>query len=159
MLLALMLAVAPAYGLCAPARADDGALSPERQREILRDALSAFDDAVATARDNPARAEQLYRQAAAAFERLVADGVRSAALEYNLGNTRFRLGDLGRAVLHYRRAQRLDPGDAKLAENLRENERKRGAGKGGKKAAKKARSQKETGRSPGKGKTGKGSKK
>jgi len=48
---------------------------------------------------------------------------------------------------------------AKLAENLRENEKKRGAGKGGKTAAKKARSRKKTGRSPGKGKTGKGSKK
>ncbi|HUU96220.1 MAG TPA: hypothetical protein VM487_10805 [Phycisphaerae bacterium] len=119
MLVALVLLTVPPPDRSSQAYAGDNPLSPERRREILRDALNAFDNAVATARDNPTQAEQLYRQAAAAFERLVTDGLRSPALEYNLGNTRFRLGDLGRAVLHYRRAQRLDPGYAKLAGNLK----------------------------------------
>ncbi len=118
-LVALVLLTVPPSERSSQAYAGDKPLSPERRREILRDALNAFDNAVATARDNPTRAQQLYRQAAAAFERMAADGVRSPALEYNLGNTRFRLGDLGRAVLHYRRAQRLDPGNAQLAENLK----------------------------------------
>ena len=118
-LVALVLLTVPPPDRSSQAYAGDNPLSPERRREILRDALNAFDNAVATARDNPTQAEQLYRQAAAAFERLVTDGLRSPALEYNLGNTRFRLGDLGRAVLHYRRAQRLDPGYAKLAGNLK----------------------------------------
>ncbi len=115
----LILLAIPPSSASSQAYAGDNPLSPERRREVLRDALNAFDNAVATARDNPTRAEQLYRQAAVAFERLVTDGVRNPALEYNLGNTRFRLGDLGRAILHYRRAQRLDPRNAKLAENLK----------------------------------------
>jgi tetratricopeptide (TPR) repeat protein len=96
----------------------DQGLAPERQREILRQALNAFDQAVAVAREDPGRARELYRQSAAAFETLSAHGIRNAALHYNLGNAYFRLGKLGRAILNYRRAQRLDPTDANLAMNL-----------------------------------------
>lgn len=94
------------------------AMSPQRQREVLRQALSAFDEAVATGRTDPARARELYQQAAAGFHALADAGVRNPALEYNLGNTYVRLGELGPALLHYRRAQRLAPRDAKLAANL-----------------------------------------
>lgn len=94
-------------------------LTPARQQEILRAALSAYDDATAAARAEPARAVELYRRAAAGLTALADAGVCNAALEYNLGNVHFRLGDLGRAVLHYRRAQRLDPGSERVAANLR----------------------------------------
>jgi tetratricopeptide (TPR) repeat protein len=94
-------------------------LSPARQREILRAALSAFDQAVEVARENPARAVQLYHQAEADFLALREAGVHNASLEYNLGNVYFRLGDLGRAILHYRRAAALKPGDERLVANLR----------------------------------------
>jgi len=93
--------------------------SPARQHEVLRDALDAYDQAVGSARQDPQRAAQLYRQAAAGFSALVDAGVRNAALEYNLGNVHFRLGELGRAIVHYRRAQRLAPSDERLAANLR----------------------------------------
>ncbi len=93
-------------------------LPPERQRELLREALNAFDEAVGIVRENPAQAEALYRKSAAAFETLAEHGVRNTALEYNLGNTYFRLGELGRAILHYRRAKQLDPTDAALTANL-----------------------------------------
>ena len=111
--LALVLAAA------LPAARGDEPLTPARQHEIVRDALNAYDQAVGVAREDPARAAQLYRQAAGGFEALAEGGVRNAALEYNLGNTFFRLGDLGRAVLHYRRAERLATGDARIAANLR----------------------------------------
>ena len=94
-------------------------LSPARQREILRAALGAFDRAVEVARENPTQAVQLYRQAETDFLALREAGVRNAALEYNLGNVYFRLGDLGRAILHYRRAAALNPGDERLTANLR----------------------------------------
>lgn len=100
-----------------PAQAADP-LAPERLRELLREGLNSFDQAVEIVREDPARAETLYRQSAAAFETLADHGVRNAALEYNLGNTYFRLGELGRAILHYRRAQQLDPTDAALNTNL-----------------------------------------
>jgi tetratricopeptide (TPR) repeat protein len=94
-------------------------LSPARQREILRDALSAFDRAVDVARDDPAQAVQLYRQAEADFLTLGDAGLRNACLEYDLGNVYFRLGDLGHAILHYRRAAALAPSDERLTANLR----------------------------------------
>jgi len=93
-------------------------LAADRQGQILRDALAAFDQGLAVARDDPERAQALYREAAAGFQTLIAAGLRNAALEYNLGNTHFRLGELGHAILHYRRAQRLAPRDDKLAANL-----------------------------------------
>ena len=94
-------------------------LSPQRQKEILQDALGNYDRAVSAARTDPAQSGQLYRQSAAGFTALLDAGVQSPALEYNLGNLYFRLGDLGQAILHYRRAQRLDPADERLAANLR----------------------------------------
>lgn len=94
-------------------------LSQQRQREILRSALTAYDQAVAVARENPDEARQLYRQAAGGLLALRDAGGDNAAVEYNLGNIYFRLGELGRAVLHYRRAERLAPGDPRLRANLR----------------------------------------
>lgn len=115
LLVTVALLTAPA--LVPPARADS--LPRARQRDILREALNAYDEAIGVVRSDPARAAQLYRQAAAGFHALRDAGLRSAALEYNLGNVHFRVGQLGRAVLHYRRAQRLAPGDERLAANLR----------------------------------------
>ncbi|MFH1747445.1 MAG: hypothetical protein ABIG44_10425 [Planctomycetota bacterium] len=96
----------------------DAKLSTARQHQILRDALNAYDEAVACTLDDAERAEELFRSAAAGFEALIASGRHNAALEYNLGNTQFRLGRLGRAIVHYRRAARLDPGNTKLQTNL-----------------------------------------
>lgn len=93
-------------------------MSPERQREIVRDALTAFDQAVEVARENPARAAELYRSAAAAWESLLQQGVSNPAIEYNLGNCQVRLGRLGEAILHFRRGLRMNPRDVKLAANL-----------------------------------------
>jgi tetratricopeptide (TPR) repeat protein len=42
----------------------------------------------------------------------------SAALEYNLGNTHYRLGHIPEAIAHYRRAQWLRPDDPDVQANL-----------------------------------------
>ena len=47
-------------------------------------------------------------------------GISNGPLEYNLGNCFLQSGDLGQAILHYRRAERLMPRDALLIDNLRE---------------------------------------
>lgn len=59
-----------------------------------------------------------YEQAAQQYEAIVADGVESAALYYNLGDAYFRMGELGRSVLNFERARRLNPGDKDIRENL-----------------------------------------
>ena len=59
-----------------------------------------------------------YSEAAEAYERLIVQGLRSGDLFYNLGNAYFKSGDLGRAILNYRRADRLDPRDQDIQANL-----------------------------------------
>ena len=50
---------------------------------------------------------------------LIADsGFESGQLHYNIGNTYFKLGELGRAILYYERARRLLPGDDDVRANL-----------------------------------------
>jgi len=71
-----------------------------------------------------AGANQLYEAgefagAIARYEKLVDAGVREGRLFYNLGGAYIKLGDLGRAVLNFRRAQRLLPRDGDVAANLR----------------------------------------
>lgn len=95
-----------------------GPLSPERRSEILQAALRDFDSAAESSRRDAAEAERLYRAAAAGFGALADSGIRSATLQYNLGNTFFRLGDRGRAILHYRRGLAIEPGHAALRANL-----------------------------------------
>lgn len=66
-----------------------------------------------------ARYEQRdYTEAVARYETILDEGVESAQLYYNLGNAYFKAGDVGRAVLNYLRAQRLDPADEDIRHNL-----------------------------------------
>lgn len=69
-----------------------------------------------------------YGTARDAWERVAQLGYGSAELYYNLGNTYYRLGhegdtpfsrgELGRAVLNYRRALRIDPSNEDIRYNL-----------------------------------------
>ena len=52
------------------------------------------------------------------YEQLVGLGVRNSTVFYNLGNAYFKNGDLGRAILNYRRAAQLSPRDADIRANL-----------------------------------------
>lgn len=59
-----------------------------------------------------------FTEAAQSYQQVVDQGVVDSALYYNLGNAYFKQRDLGRAILNYRRAQRLAPRDADIAANL-----------------------------------------
>ena len=74
------------------------------------------DRAFAAARD--AYERQQFEEAAAHYESILSNGFASAELHFNLGNTRYRLGDTGRAVAEYRRALYLRPRDPDLRANL-----------------------------------------
>ena len=70
-----------------------------------------------------AEANRLYEagqfaEAAALGQALVDGGVEDGTVYYNLGNAYFKAGDLGRAILNYRRAQRLLPRDPDVVANL-----------------------------------------
>ncbi len=52
------------------------------------------------------------------YAQILDAGLESGELYYNLGNTYFKLGELGPAILYYERARRLMPGDGDLLANL-----------------------------------------
>ena len=67
-----------------------------------------------------AEAEQEFRAALLRYEGAAeALGRSNGFLLYNIGNTYLRLGDVGRAILHYREAQRFIPADPNLRQSLR----------------------------------------
>lgn len=96
------------------------ALTAEESLETFSAANDAFQQGNELLSDDPSAAYDLYSRAALRFERLLQDGeVRNGKLHYNLGNAYFRMGDVGQAILHYRRAELYRPGDQNLRQNLR----------------------------------------
>lgn len=59
-----------------------------------------------------------YAEAVSAYEKLAQQKQVSAALYFNLGNALFKSGQIGRAILNYRLAERLNPRDPDIKANL-----------------------------------------
>ncbi len=67
---------------------------------------------------NQAYADQDFKKAVALYDSVMATGVESAELYYNLGNAWFRLDEIASAVLYYERALQLDPSANRIRHNL-----------------------------------------
>lgn len=67
---------------------------------------------------NAAYSNGSYRQAVELYDALLARGVHSGKLYYNLGNSWFKQGRMGKAILNYNRALLLDPTDEDTQYNL-----------------------------------------
>ncbi|MDR9375175.1 MAG: tetratricopeptide repeat protein [Schleiferiaceae bacterium] len=68
---------------------------------------------------NEAYRQNEFQQARAAYRAILdSTALESAALHYNLGNAYYQTGQLGRAILHYRRSLALQPGREAVAHNL-----------------------------------------
>lgn len=102
----------------APLSGDAQLVDPGSLRKAFDQALNDFDEGQKILSTQPDRARQLFRSAAQKFSSIASGGVVNGRLEFNLGNCYLQAGDLGHAVLHYRRAQRLIPGDPLLTDNL-----------------------------------------
>ena len=59
-----------------------------------------------------------YRKALESYSGIAAMGYESGPLYFNMGNCYYKLGETGQAILHYKRAARLIPGDEDLEVNL-----------------------------------------
>jgi hypothetical protein len=70
-------------------------------------------------RGNRAYDDERFDEAAESYRTLLEYQIEDPRVEYNLGNTEFRRGNLGQAILHYERAKRLDPTDPDILDNLR----------------------------------------
>ena len=69
-------------------------------------------------RANRAYDEGRFAEAAELYRTVLRYQVEDPRVDYNLGNAEFRLGNLGRAILHYERARRLAPSDPDVRANL-----------------------------------------
>lgn len=102
-----------ALGCLLGALAGAAVVAPARAAESTNTWTAAFDAA------NRLYEQARYREAAAAYEALLAQGIASPALYFNLGNAWFKAGEAGRAILNYRLAERLAPRDPDIRANLR----------------------------------------
>ena len=101
------------------AEASNGRPSETELTDHLNLAEEAFRRGVSLDQSDPAAARDQYERALLHYEVLVRDGgIRSGRLYYNIANTYFRLGDLGRAILNYKRAALYIPQDENLEQNL-----------------------------------------
>jgi hypothetical protein len=91
--------------------------SPKEQvYSLFNQANQYFRQANST--DNPEQAKKFYEQAILSFERIIDEGgIRNAKLYYNLANAYFLRGQIGKAILNYRRAAKLG-NDSDIQKNL-----------------------------------------
>lgn len=59
-----------------------------------------------------------FEQAAATYEKILAQGYRTAEVYYNLGDCYYKLKNNGRAILNFERAHKLAPEDEDIEHNL-----------------------------------------
>ena len=91
---------------------------PSPVSDQLTQALDEFDAAQQIQSEQPDRAKRLFFSAAQRFTGVAQTGIANGPLEYNIGNAYLQAGDVGRAILHYRRAERFNPNDPLLKDNL-----------------------------------------
>lgn len=82
------------------------------------DSAAVLSDEALWDKANTAYINNDFGAAAATYGLLLERGMSSAKLYYNLGNACFKEGNTGKAILFYRRALRLAPGNADIRHNL-----------------------------------------
>lgn len=111
----LTLAFALVFATGPVARAD---LSQEQAYSLFSQANEAFRQANA-ATDDPDQAKKLYEKAILSYEKVITEGsIENARLYYNLANACLLKDDIGKAILNYRRAEKIDGSDANIRKNL-----------------------------------------
>jgi tetratricopeptide (TPR) repeat protein len=115
----IALSLAPVLPAVAQVEVRPGSATRSRLVLQLSDALESFDRGSALLHSAPDEALTAFREAGNGFQAVVDAGIENGQLYYNLGNTHLRLGEIGRAIADYRRAQRLTPNDERLKANLR----------------------------------------
>ena len=68
---------------------------------------------------NRAYAEGDYQHALDLYSMILENGIESGEVFFNLGNTYYKMNDIGRAILYYEKAKKYIDGDPALEQNLR----------------------------------------
>ncbi|SPD74205.1 hypothetical protein PITCH_A2150002 [uncultured Desulfobacterium sp.] len=94
--------------------------------DLYSQAKELFRQANEVAGSDPDKAQGLYAKVAMRYERIIKEGgVSNGRLYYNLGNVYFRMKDIGRSIVNYRRAEQFIPNDPNLKQNLQYARKKR----------------------------------
>jgi len=96
-----------------------GKLTSAQLYDLAGQANTFFHQANAQVQDDPAQAKELYEQAILRYRKIIDEGqIANGYLYYNIANAYLLKGDVGRAILHYRRAEKLGMVGQELAKNL-----------------------------------------
>jgi len=110
----MMLAIAILTFLASGTSADDA-----EAVALFESANELFDEATDLLDDDPSEARELFAQAALTYQACIeATGVESYRLHVNAGNAHLLAGDVGRAIVSYRRAERIRPDDERVRAGL-----------------------------------------
>ncbi|MHC4557427.1 MAG: tetratricopeptide repeat protein [Planctomycetota bacterium] len=102
------------FTLAVPVRAE---LSNDQAYSIFNQANEAFRHANSVAGEE--KADKLYEKAILSYEKIINEGrIKNAKLYYNLGNAYLLKENIGKAILNYRRAEKLDSSDTNIQKNL-----------------------------------------
>ena len=92
-------------------------LPKEQLCSLYNQANRDFSQANST--DDTEQAKKLYKKAILGFERIINEGqIKNAKLYYNLANAYLLNDQIGKAILNYRRAEKLDGSDENIKKNL-----------------------------------------
>jgi len=107
----LFLAIAPAPACAHP--------EGESIDAIVTSADGAFEQAAALRDENPSESSKLLVEAIDGWQGAMASGgFENGRLHYNIANAHLLRDEVGLAILHYRRAEELMPGDRNIVSNL-----------------------------------------
>jgi hypothetical protein len=96
----------------------NASLAPDQQRLVLEEALALYEEGIGLRTRNAALARSKFLESADRFDLLLNTGVENGQLYFNLANAQLQAGEIGSAVLNYRRAQQYLPGDPRIESNL-----------------------------------------
>jgi len=106
-ILLLMIAVDAGAGMTG----EDVLVEYNRANEYFRRANESSQD--------PQNAQKLYEKAILSYEKAISEGgIENPKLYYNLANSYLLSNNIAKAILNYRRAEKLDPSDANIQKNL-----------------------------------------
>ena len=94
------------------------AVSDEVNLALSVSAQNKYDEAIALLGSDPTKARTLFAESAQEFQKVVESGISNGDLYFNLGNALVQCDDIGSAIGAYLQAERLLPGDSRIATNL-----------------------------------------
>ena len=94
-------------------------LTDQELNAALDEAGELFHQANSLSQADPDKAKELYQQSILRYRKVIEQGnVKNSDLYYNIANGYLLKGEVGRAILNYRRAQQFNDADPELIGNL-----------------------------------------